>query len=219
MYFGSYVHKIFEDGWQAESLEELTELSKNIRKDFDFQSPKEKLIPQILKNFYEWNEKLETTVSTEMNFKVEIADGIELNGFIDRIIKGKTGKYLVLDYKTSKRAANKRDLYDDVQMLTYTLAVHKMFNVPIRDITVAHYYPHLNETVSISYLPIHISNFIRKMKDKFWDIRKRTVEDFYPCRGFLCNWCGYKDLCPIFGGTDKMLRDAKEAKRDSRNRK
>lgn len=219
LHFGTYVHKIFEDGWQAESLEELTELAKNIRTEFDFKSPKEKQIPLILSNFFEWNSQLENTVSAEWKFHIEIADGMSLNGIIDRIVKGKTGKYLIIDYKTSKRAVSKRDLYNDEQMLTYVVAVHKEYNVPIKDITVAHYYPHLDKTVNISYLPIHISNFIRKIKDKFWEIRKKKVEDFYPCRGPLCNWCDYKGLCPLFGGTDKMLKEAKEARGDSRNRK
>ena len=61
-----------------------------------------------------------------MVFSIDTGMDFEVNGVIDRIVKGSTGKYLVIDYKTSKRPTPKRELYTDIQLRMYTYAVHKM---------------------------------------------------------------------------------------------
>ena len=117
--FGSYVHKIIELGVNATSLLELETLAKDLRKNYSFGGTKEKDMPKILKNFLALNEKLEETVSTEFPFEIDAPDDVKLNGIIDRVVKGKTGKYLVIDYKTSRRPSTKHELFKDPQMLMY----------------------------------------------------------------------------------------------------
>tara|TARA_R110000744_G_scaffold186985_5_gene306429 strand:+ start:259 stop:1059 length:801 start_codon:yes stop_codon:yes gene_type:complete len=211
--FGSYVHKILELGVNATTLLELQDLAKSLRKNYKFSSAKEKDMDKILKNFLSLNERLEETVSTEFPFEIDMPDDVKANGIIDRVVKGKTGKYLVIDYKTSRRPATKESLFKDPQMLMYAYAIAKMYNAPLEDVTVAHYYPHLDKIISICYGTTQVSLFLRELKERVWEIRKKKKEDLNPSLNQFCDWCQYKTLCPEFGGTPKMLEEAKAAEK------
>tara|TARA_R110000824_G_scaffold235635_6_gene424445 strand:+ start:2320 stop:3138 length:819 start_codon:yes stop_codon:yes gene_type:complete len=198
--FGQFIHKVLEDGVNCTTYEELSAIAKSVRSQYTFGKEKESLTEVSLRNFLTFNKPLTETVSTEMRFTVPSpCEGYELNGIIDRVVMGKTGDLLVIDYKTSKRAASKRSLYNDAQMQMYAYAIHKMYDVPIERVTVAHYYPHLDKFVSIKYPAGHVAMFLKDQKGKVWDIRKRKKDDFHPVVNRFCDWCGYKDICPAQG--------------------
>ena len=90
--YGSYVHKIFELGTELKTIEELEALAGELRENYTFPTVKEKNLQVILENFFKFNKKLETTVSNEMVFEIDITDDFKINGIIDRVVKGKTGK-------------------------------------------------------------------------------------------------------------------------------
>jgi RecB family exonuclease len=214
--YGSYVHKIFELGTELETIEELQALAGELRDNYTFSSVKEKNLQLILENFFVFNKKLETTISNEMVFEMDITDDFKINGIIDRVVKGKTGKYLVIDYKTSRRPTPKHELFSDPQMLMYAFAVSKQFNVPIEDVAVAHYYPHLDKLVSVKFGRTQMSVFLRGLKEKIWEIRKKKKVQLNPTPNQFCNWCQHKDLCPGFGGTPEMVEEAKKAEKEKK---
>ena len=172
----------------------------------------------MLRNFLKLNSQLEETVDIEQRFNVELSKDFALNGIIDRVVKGKTGKYLVIDYKTSRVPSSTTDLYKDPQMLMYTYAVSVIYGVKIEDISVAHYYPHLDKLVSVNYRNPQVIQFLKGLKAKVWEIRKKKSGDFPPQQNQFCNWCQYKELCPEFGGTEQMLKEATESEGNKRRK-
>lgn len=214
--YGSYVHKILELGYKAETVEELEKIAGELRDNYKFPEAKTKNLDAILNNFFKFNNKLEEHISAEFVFEIPVTNDYSVNGIIDRVIRGKTGKYLVIDYKTSRRPANKVDLYKDPQMLMYAFAVSKMHNVPIDDVTVSHYYPHLDKLISIKYGKTQIGIFLTELKNKIWEIRKKKGDQFPPSLNQFCDWCQYKTLCPEFGGTPQMLVEAREIEKTKR---
>ena len=217
--YGSYVHKIFELGTELETIEELQALAGELRDNYTFSSVKEKNLQLILENFFEFNKKLEETISNEMVFELEITDDFKINGIIDRVIKGKSGSYLVIDYKTSRRPTPKHELFSDPQMLMYAFAVSKIMEVPIEKVSVSHYYPHLDKLVSVKFGRTQMSVFLRGLKEKIWEIRKKKKIQLNPTPNQFCNWCQHKDLCPEFGGTPEMVEEAKKAEKAAKNSK
>ncbi len=198
LHFGSYIHKIFEDGVNIQSEKELVKLSEELRGEYKVSTDYTGKDLICIKNFLEFNKKLGETVSTELSFEVELGKDIKLNGIIDRIIKGKNNTYLIIDYKTSKKEKSKIELYQDTQLKGYTYAVHKMFNVPIKNITVAHYYPLTDNLVNVSYTSNQINSYVKSIIDEVWRIRKAKKESLVATRNEFCNWCPYKSLCPEF---------------------
>jgi len=200
LHFGSYIHKILEDGVAATTLAELTNIAEETKKDYSFSETYDPKIEVCLKNFLRFNATLAETVATEMVYEViyDKEKDIKLNGIIDRIIKGKDGGYLVIDYKTSKRELKEIDLYQDRQMQGYAFAVHKRLGVPLSEIVVAHYYPLTNHFVTCKYSPNQIQRYLKEKVDQVWKIRKMKKVDFCAMENQFCNWCGYKDVCPLF---------------------
>jgi len=215
--FGSYIHKVLELGYNSSSLEELRTIAKECRSTYKFPKSRDKGVDKILTNFLRFNSQLHEHVSSELAFEVEMKDDYKMNGIIDRIVKGKTGKYLVIDYKTSKRAATSTDLYKDPQLMMYAYAVSKMYKVPLDEITVAHYYPHMDKLISLKYGKTQIGQFLSVLQNKIWEIRKKKKTEFPPTQNMFCNWCQYKDLCPEFGGTTQILEEAIRKEKESRD--
>lgn len=222
LHFGSYIHQIFEDGYQAKTLEELTVIADRLKKDYSFSDTYIPKIKICLENFLKFNATLAETVANEMVYEVVYDEehDIKLNGIIDRIIKGKDGGYLVIDYKTSKRELTQLDLYQDNQMMGYAYAIHKKLDVPISEIVVAHYYPLTNHFVTCKYSPNQIHHYLKEKVDQVWKIRKAKKEDLKPMQNQFCNWCGFKDMCSEFNpGSLCEQRISTRAKKPRRKKK
>jgi len=213
LHFGSYIHKIFEDGYKLSSEEELVKLSESIRGEYKVSSDYDGKDLICIKNFIKFNNKLGETLATELPFEIDIDKDIKLNGIIDRVIKGKNNTYLVLDYKTSKKEKTKIELFQDTQLKGYTLAIHKMYKVPIKSITVAHYYPLTGNIVSINYTNNQISSYTRTIIDEVWKIRKSKKTDLTATRNEFCNWCPYKGLCTEFNEPMVIEENLKKLKK------
>lgn len=222
MTFGSYIHQIFEDGYQATSLDQLLVIAERLKKDYSFSDT---YIPKIricLENFLKFNATLGESIATEMVYEIvhDEEHEIKLNGIIDRVIKGTAGGILIIDYKTSKRESTQLDLYQDHQLMGYCYAMHKKLNVPIDEIVVAHYYPLTNHFVTVKYSPNQIHHYIKAKVDQIWKIRKMKKEDFKPMQNQFCNWCGFKDMCSEFNpGSLCEQRISTRAKKPRRKKK
>ena len=212
LHFGSYIHKILEEGVGCTTLEELQVHAKEEKSKYKFNSSYTPKIDICLRNFLKFNSQLAETGTTEQVYEVNVKDDISVNGIIDRVVRGKDGGYLVIDYKTSKRQKTKFDLYKDDQLQGYCFAVHKLYDVPIDKITVAHYYPLTDTIVSVNYSNAQIAAYLRKKVDEVWKIRKSKTEDMCAMQNEFCNWCSYKYVCPLFNPGDVVKKRLDEAK-------
>lgn len=215
LHFGSYIHKIFEDGVQSTTFEQLKGISEDLKGNYKFSKSYNNKIDPCLKNFLRLNASFSEVGTSEQHFNLEIAEGITINGYIDRIIKGRNGGYLVLDYKTSKREKSKIDLFQDSQMKGYVYAVHKLYNIPIENITAGHYYPLSDNLVTVKYTSAQIRAHIKSVLDDVWKIRKAKKTDLTPMQNQFCNWCAYKSYCTEFNEGCVVQQRLSEAKKRS----
>jgi|TARA_Y100000310_G_scaffold139433_1_gene138733 putative RecB family exonuclease len=220
LHFGSYIHKIFEDGYQATTLAQLSVIAEDVKKDYTFSKSYIPKIKTCLENFLRFNASLSETVSTEMVYEIvyDKEKDLKLNGIIDRVIKGTDGGYLVIDYKTSKRELSELDLYQDRQMQGYAYAIHKKLGVSFDKIVVAHYYPLTNHFVTCKYSLNQIRQYLREKVDQMWKIRKMKKDEFKAMQNQFCNWCGYKNLCPEFN-SGRLCEERIQKIRDARSNK
>lgn len=212
LHFGSYVHKIFENGVKAKSEEELVRIAEEVRGSYKVSEKYDGKDLTCIKNFVKFNEQLQETVATELSFEVPVKDDITLNGVIDRIVKGKDGGYLIIDYKTSKKEKSKVDLYQDSQLKGYVYAISTLYKVPINQIIAAHYYPLTGSFVHVQYSQPQISQHLKSILDEVWKIRKCKLDDMKPNRNDFCNWCAYKSACPEFNTLNEVTKKVDELK-------
>lgn len=219
--FGSYIHEIFELGYEKDTLADLLIIANDIKKSYRITEGYEKKVETCLRNFLRFNASLGETIGAEWAYEVvyDSEKDIKFNGIIDRIIRSKDGKeFLIIDYKTGRRELKKHDLFQNTQLQGYAYAVHKLMEVPIENITVAHYYPMSGNFVSVKYSWPQIGSYLKKKLTTFWNIRKAKKDDMCPSQNQFCDWCDYKDICPIFNNQSK-INESKESMYSVRKRR
>lgn len=215
MQFGSYIHEIFEHGVHATTLQELYSLAEKFKDKYQFSKSYNSFIQPCLENFLRLNAQLTETIATEQAITIEHEDGYELVAIIDRLVKGKDGGILILDYKTGKNEKTKFDLFKDRQLQKYVLAVHKKLNVPIKDISAGHFYPRTNNLVVIKYISTQILAEEKKTTNTIWEIRKRKATEFPFTKNKYCNRCSYRKYCDLFNDpmiANQRIQEAKDSR-------
>jgi putative RecB family exonuclease len=136
----------------------------------------------------------------ELLVETELASGVLLRGYIDRLDVGPAGELRVVDYKTGAapgEAAETRALF---QMKFYALALLQLRGVVPAQLRLLY----LADAQVLSYTPDEeeLRRFEHTL-DAIWAAVLRAAEDgdFRPNRGRSCEWCSHKAICPAWGGT------------------
>lgn len=187
---------------------------------------------RMLKNFYQKNAPWNfTIVDLESRFEVSLTDENPpaggqgethiLAGIIDRIDKHPDGEYEIIDYKTSKQMPPQASLDQDLQLSLYSLGLQKRWpHLKPEDIKLSLYFLKHGEKLSAKTTAEttektknHILKTVNEIQEK-----TRAGKEFEPMPGPLCDWCGYKPLCPAWkhlyrkaqsanGGANRVSQD------------
>lgn len=162
---------------------------------------------KMLKNFYKKNSPWNfNPVELESRFMVEVLDEENgnkhtLGGIMDRLDKDPSSDfYEIIDYKTSKRMPSEDSLADNLQLGLYALAVKKRWpSLKDEQIKLSLYFLKHNEKISIAASPENLDRVKRRILTTVKEIEKRLeTGDFPPLPGPLCDYCGYRNICPMW---------------------
>ncbi len=136
----------------------------------------------------------------ELLVETELASGLLLRGYVDRLDVAPAGQIRVVDYKTGgapREVAEARALF---QMKFYALMLLHLRGV----VPTALRLMYLADSAELTYVPdeVELRRFERTL-DAIWlaiRIAGRSG-DFRPNPGKLCGWCDHRPLCPAWGGT------------------
>lgn len=162
---------------------------------------------RMLKKFYEknapWNYLV---VDLESRFEVALQDEKTgethiLAGIIDRIDKLPDDTYEIIDYKTGKKMPSQEALDRDLQLSLYSLGLQKRWpHLASEDIKLSLYFLKHGEKLTVrtptkttEQTREHILKTIREIQE-----RVAAGKPFEPMPSILCNWCGYRPLCPAW---------------------
>ena len=128
-------------------------------------------------------------VAVEPEFDFPYEGLFRLYGFIDRIDVNSAGDYRVVDYKSSKKLFDDKDIKTPMQMYFYTLAVEQMYGkVPIEHLYDFIFLGQTQNSCSKGYQ-------VRGQKKlmKLWEALKECRESgiWKPMPSPLCHWCDY----------------------------
>lgn len=138
-------------------------------------------------------------IGVEVKVQVEVG-GVMLRGIIDRLDLDADGGLVVTDYKTGRapKAQYEQSRLEGVQF--YALMCERLFGVRPVKVQLLH----LAEPVTISTVPTGQSvGALERKIAAVWAAVERACGGggFQPRPSVLCDWCGYQDLCPAYGGT------------------
>jgi len=158
---------------------------------------------KILKNYYNSYTKLQKkpiVLDTETRFEIVLESKGEkclLAGIVDRIDKLDNG-IEIIDYKTTKRLPAQKEIDDSFQLSLYCLGLKERW---------PHYFKDLNNVKLTFYFLKHQEALTTKrtqeqldlVEKQVWEkLKKIDKSDFQPTPSALCDWCGYRKMCPMW---------------------
>ena len=169
---------------------------------------------KILKNYHGHYLKIKdefTVLNTETRFEILLENPQNkdqkciLRGIIDRIDKtnppaGEAGNNIeIIDYKTTKRLPSQQDIDNNLQLSLYCLGLINRWpqfaKQGLENIKLTFYFLKHQETISTKRTKEQLDNVQKQVWEKLEAIEK---SDFKPIPSALCDWCGYKNLCPMW---------------------
>ena len=152
-------------------------------------------------------------VEKRVGFPLEV-EGHEyrIEGFVDRLSLAPDGAFEIHDYKTAKSLPNQEHADADWQLALYELAIRREWP-DAKDVRLKwHYVRHGKTLTSVrdaaarENLRADVAKTIAAIKHD---------HEFVPNPGPLCDWCEYRDLCPVFAHPEKIAAlPPEERKRD-----
>ncbi|MFZ2174150.1 MAG: RecB family exonuclease [Rhodococcus sp. (in: high G+C Gram-positive bacteria)] len=138
--------------------------------------------------------------SCELHVETELADGVILRGFVDRIDVAPTGEVRVVDYKTGRAPREMSESKALFQMKFYALVLLRTRGLVPAQLRLLY----LASGTVLTYAPDEdeLLRFERTLS-AIWRaiLTAGATGDFRPKPSRLCDWCDHKALCPSFGGT------------------
>lgn len=210
--FGGSIHSalkyMFERNPLYPTLDQVIDFFRNIWPGEEKEKEYFKEGISLLEKFYKRNQPWNfNVVDLESRFEVDLEDPKTgekhvLAGIIDRIDKNHTDDtYEIIDYKTARKMPGQDNIDKNLQMSIYHLGLIRRWpHLDPRKIKLSFYYLKHGEKISTSRDRNQLEEtkkFILKTIDEIKE-RIKNNYDFPPLPSGLCDWCGYRQMCPMW---------------------
>jgi len=162
---------------------------------------------RILKKFYEKNPPWNFSVlDMESRFEVALLDKKTgethvLAGIIDRIDKTPDGHYEIIDYKTARKMPSQAALDKNLQLSLYSLGLQERWpHLKTDNIKLSLYFLKHEEKLTANITEETIKKSREHVLKTIGEIQNhiRSGKDFEPRPGPLCDFCGFRSICPAW---------------------
>ena len=140
----------------------------------------------------------------EVYVETQLASGLQLRGYIDRVDVASTGEVRIVDYKTGRSPHPSFEAKALFQMKFYALVLWRTRGVIPRMLQLIY----LGNAEVLRYEPEERDLLATERKvEALWRAIERATQtgDWRPSPSALCGWCDHQPLCPAWGGTPPPL--------------
>jgi putative RecB family exonuclease len=136
----------------------------------------------------------------ELSVEAELASGLHLRGYIDRLDVAPGGEIRIVDYKTGTAPPEEFEARALFQMRFYALAIWRARG----QVPAMLQLMYLGNGEIVRYQPDESDLLATERKvEALWQAIERALRsgDWRPRPGRICEWCAHQAICPAFGGT------------------
>ncbi len=209
---GNYVHSVLEDLYGLPASERTIDSARALAKRWWENEYEEKTAPYVrgekdrrmfrwtswwcIENLFLMENPQEVHfdgLETELNDNI---DGVAIKGFIDRWRKSSNG-IIVGDYKTGKAPAPRFQEDKYFQLMLYAVVLEKQLQEQVDEVELLF----IKDSVRLAK---KVEDSDReKVRSTVVSVRKEIDERcasgvFEPIKHRLCDWCSFKQICPIW---------------------
>lgn len=160
----------------------------------------------LLKKFFVKNQPWNFNIlDLESRFEVliedhERAENHILAGIIDRIDKPSENSYEIIDYKTSRKMPSQEMIDNNLQLSIYNLGLMKRWpHIKQEQVKLSLIFLEHGEKISSARGPEALEKTKNDVLGTIREISlKEKTNDFPPLPGPWCQWCSYRQLCPMW---------------------
>lgn len=185
----------YEDAWQEGFNDGIT-VRKYQPEDW------RKLGRECVTLYFEANKPFDRdrTVAVERKVGFPLGD-FKVEGYVDRLALAKDGAFEIHDYKTAGTLPTQADKDADRQLALYELAVRELWPDTKEVRLVWHYVRH-GKTIVSTRTAEQREALRAEVHALVETIRHDHVHE--PKKTALCDWCDYRDLCPLFAHGEQV---------------
>ena len=193
--FGISIHKALKEyALKKADLRNLLYLYEENWSNVGYDNPRDMIEyyengVEILKKFYEYDTKNYSEVLfCEEFFEIDIGDGFELKGTVDRVEKNSDGSVNIIDYKMGfdEEKENPGNFRNYLQLEIYAYGISKKYNLKVSKI--GYYFISIPKKVLLDY------SYDPKLIDNIKKIGSMMRENIINQKG-NCSICLIKDIC------------------------
>lgn len=142
------------------------------------------------------------TIAVERKVGFPLGD-FKIEGYVDRLALAKDGAFEIHDYKTAGTLPTQADVDADWQLALYDIAVRHHWPDAGEVRLVWHYVRH-GKSLTSRRTPEQREALKAEVAALVESIRHDHVHE--PRKSALCDWCEYRDLCPLFAHGEAVAR-------------
>ena len=130
----------------------------------------------------------------------------QFRGIIDRLDFIGPGKWIVHDYKTSKRVKTERQAMNDIQLALYQIAVEQNYG-QVNEIELKWHFLRSGSEITVLHTREELK-VLRKKIIKLVDqiLVKTSEKKIFPKESMLCNWCYLWEECSAKDGSNPVKK-------------
>lgn len=209
---GNYVHSVFEDLYALPAEERTLDAARQLAREWWEKDYADRTAPYIRndkdRRMFRWTswwcienlflmedpQKINFDgLETELNNDI---DGVAIKGFIDRWRKTEDG-IIIGDYKTGKAPSPRFQADKYFQLFLYAFVLEKQIKEPVSEVELLF----VKDSVRLAK---KVDDSDREqVRQTVVEVRKQ-IDDrcasgvFEPIKHRLCDWCSFKQICPIW---------------------
>jgi len=144
--------------------------------------------------------------SRELRVRLDLDDGPQLRGIVDRVDVAPNGWVRIVDYKTGRSPRPGYEGHALFQMRFYAYVLWRTRGVLARLLQLEY----LADGQVIRHEPSEAEMAVleARVRSLWTSVQEAARTDTWPARpSALCEWCSFSALCPAFGGTPPAVDD------------
>ena len=185
----------YEHQWQKEWNDGIRIVRKTV-KVADYRKVGQDALDAYHNRYHPFTQSQTLKLEAKVVFDLDVEGKYRLQGYIDRLAQREDGTYEVHDYKTTRTMPTQKDADADRQLALYQLGVQGTRS-DVRGVDLIWHYVRFDKELRSRRTPDQLEEIKCQVIATIGDVESRGREEasFPTNKSYLCDWCGYRELC------------------------
>lgn len=180
----------FDRRWEMEFSANI-KIVRNDRTAEDYRASGRRMLERYYRRFHPFDQGV--TLGLELQVLFPLADGVQFQGYIDRVTRNGDRCLEIHDYKTSGSLPSQAEIEQDRQLTLYEVGVRQRWP-ETGEVKLIWHYLGFDTDLHLTRVPRQLEATQSGALRVIHGIE--SAREFPPRESRLCDWCGYFQICP-----------------------